>query len=122
MEEKKCMKCGRPRAEDQAFCDECLADMARHPVKPGVVVLLPQQERPARPASRKRHTVPAPEELLPRLKKRITALWLALILALGAAGALGWFLWDAHQELAAEKPLPGQNYSSEEDKQPNETQ
>ena len=121
MEEKKCMKCGRPRADGQAFCEECLTDMARHPVKPGVVVLLPQQERPARPASRKRHSPPSPEELLPRLKKRITALWLALILTLGVAGTLGWFLWDAHQELAAEKPLPGQNYSSEEVKQPAET-
>ena len=121
MEEKKCMKCGRPRAEDQAFCEECLTDMARHPVKPGVVVLLPQQERSTRPASRKRHAAPSPEELLPRLKKRILALWLALILALGTAGTLGWFLWENYQEQASEKPLPGQNYSSEEDKQPDET-
>ena len=122
MEEKKCLKCGRPRAEDQAFCEDCLADMARHPVKPGVVVLLPQQARPARPVSRKRHSAPSPEELLTRLKKRIAALWLALILALGAVGALGWLFWDARQELEADKPLPGQNYSSEEEKLPDETQ
>ena len=122
MEEKKCLKCGRSRAEDQSFCEECLADMARYPVKPGVVVLLPQQERPARQAPRKRHAAPSPEELLPRLKKKVVALWLALILALAAAGTLGWFLLEARQELASEKPLPGQNYSSEEDKQPNETQ
>ena len=121
MEEKKCMKCGRPRADDQAFCENCLADMARHPVKPGVVVLLPQQERPARPAARKRHAAPSPEELLPRLKKRILALWLALILALGAAGALGWLCWESYQARESAKPLPGQNYSAEEGKQPDET-
>ena len=122
MEEKKCLKCGRPRGEDQAFCEDCLADMARHPVKPGVVVLLPQQERPARPTPRKRHAAPSPEELLSRLKKRILALWLALILALGAAGTLGWLFWEAYQERESAKPLPGQNYSSEEVKQPTETQ
>ena len=122
MEEKKCLKCGRPRAEGQAFCEDCLADMARHPVKPSVVVLLPQQERSARPTPRKRPAAPPPEELLPGLKKRIVALWLALILALGAAGTLGWFLLEAHWERESEKPLPGQNYSSEEVKQPEETQ
>ena len=121
MEEKKCMKCGRPRAENQAFCEECLADMERHPVKPGVVVLLPQHDRAARPAPRRRHAVLPPEEQLAKLKKQIISLWLALILALGAAGALGWFLFQDLMAHEAEKLLPGQNYSSEEDKVPGQT-
>ena len=121
MEEKKCMKCGRPCAENQAFCAECLTDMERHPVKPGVVVLLPQQERAARPVSRRRQSVLSPEEQLARLKKQVISLWLALILALGAAGTLGWFLFKDHMSHEAAKPLPGQNYSSEETKLPEET-
>ena len=122
MEEKKCMKCGRPCAENQAFCEKCLADMARHPVKPGVVVLLPQQERILRPAQRRRYATLSPEEQLSKLKKRVISLWLALILALGAAGTLGWFLFKDYMSHEAEKPQPGQNYSSEEDNQPKETQ
>jgi len=121
MEEKSCLKCGRPCAESQAFCNECLADMQRHPVKPGVVVLLPQQERPVRPAPRRRHTAPPPEEQLARLKKKVAALWLALILALGIACTLGWFLLKDHLAHEAEKILPGQNYSAEETGQPQET-
>ena len=121
MEEKNCLKCGRPCAGNQSFCDECMADMARHPVKPGVVVLLPQQERASRPTPRRRHAALPPEEQLAKLKKQVISLWLALILALGATGALSWLLvkdYIAHQTA---KPLPGQNYSSEEVKQPTET-
>lgn len=121
MEERNCMKCGRPCAANQAFCGECLADMERHPVKPGVVVLLPQQERAARSVPRRRHTVLPPEEQLAKLKKQVLALWLALILALGAVGALGWFLFKDHLAHQAEIVLPGQNYSAEETKQPDET-
>ena len=116
-----CVKCGRETENDSVFCSECLADMERHPVKPGVVVLLPQQERAARPVSRRRQSVLSPEEQLTKLKKQVISLWLALILALGAVGALGWFLFKDYMSHKAEKPLPGQNHSSEETKLPEET-
>jgi len=112
MEEKKCLKCGRDCPEDQVFCGECLAEMARYPVKPGVVVLLPQKER-SRPAPRRRHTAPAPEEQIARLKKRITALWLALILTLSVMGALSVLTISGYFSDEEAKLLPGQNYSSE---------
>ena len=111
MEPRKCPKCGRDAAEHMAFCTECLAEMEKYPVKPGVVVLLPQREKEHRPV-RRRHASLSPEEQLVRMKKRISALALALVLALGAAGLLGWM---AATDFLQETPvrLPGQNYSSE---------
>lgn len=39
-----CIKCGKNAPGASEFCDECLADMALHPVKPGTPVILPKQE------------------------------------------------------------------------------
>lgn len=36
-----CMRCGKETDENQVFCAECLADMERHPVKPGTPIQLP---------------------------------------------------------------------------------
>ena len=111
MEPKKCPKCGRDAAENMAFCAECLAEMEKYPVKPGVVVLLPQHEKPAKVTKRRHTSVPVEEQLI-KLKKRVSALALALILALGAAGVLGWMVATDFFEDSPVK-LPGQNYSSE---------
>ena len=111
MEPRKCPKCGRNAAENMAFCDECLAETEKYPVKPGVVVLLPQHEKAQKPSRRRSNSIP-PEEQLAKLKKRITSLTLALILALGAAGILGWMAATDYLQEAPVK-LPGQNYSSE---------
>ena len=113
MAEKKCVKCGRNAAEDQAFCPECLAEMEKYPVKPGVVVLLPRRDQNQKPPSRRRHPSVTPEEQIQKLKQHILALWLALILALGAAGALGWIVVTDYMEAKETDLLPGQNYSSE---------
>ena len=111
MAEKQCPKCGRNAAEDQAFCAECLAQMEKYPVKPGVVVLLPQRDQSTKPTKRRHHTV-TPEERIVKLKKRISALTIALILALSAAGVFGWLaLSDLLQDVDVR--LPGQNYSSQ---------
>lgn len=121
MEEKKCLKCGRPCADDQAFCGECLAEMEKYPVKPGVVVLLPPKEH-VRPVSRRRHAAPSPEEQVARLKKRLVTLRLALILALAAAGVLGWLAATDYLKEEETGPLPGQNYSAESASDPAETE
>ena len=118
MEPKKCPKCGREAAENMAFCADCLAEMEKYPVKPGVVVLLPQREKESKPV-RRRHAPPTPEEQLAKLKKRIRGLILALILALGAAGVFGWMAaTDFLNE--TDVKLPGQNYSSETPLNPKE--
>ena len=111
MADKKCPKCGREAAENMAFCAECLAQMEKYPVKPGVVVLLPHREQSSKPPRRRHHTIP-PEERIQKLKKRISALTLALIIALSAAGIFGWLaLSDLLQDVDVR--LPGQNYSSQ---------
>lgn len=47
-----CMKCGKKLGESQVFCDECLAEMEKRPVKPGTVVKLPK--RTSSPPAKKR--------------------------------------------------------------------
>lgn len=114
MAEKKCPKCGRNAAENQAFCQECLAEMEKYPVKPGVVVLLPRREQQMpKTAAYRRHSAITPEEQIQKLKKRITALTLALLIALGAAGGLGWLALQEYLEGKNVVLLPGQNYSSD---------
>ena len=111
MDEKKCLKCGRPCPDDQAFCKDCLAEMEKYPVKPGVVVLLPPKEQP-RPPRRRQLSVNPVEEQLAGLKRQVVALRITVILLLAAAGVLGWL---AASDYLAEEDflLPGQNYSAE---------
>ena len=114
MAEKQCPKCGRDAAEDQAFCAECLEEMKKYPVKPGVVVLLPRREQQTvKTPSHRKYTAVSPEEQLQKLKKRVIALTLALLLALGTAGGLGWLVLREYLEEKDVQLLPGQNYSSE---------
>ena len=113
MEEKKCVKCGRPAAADQAFCPDCLAEAEKYPVKPGVVVLLPRRDQNTKPPSRRRHSPASSEEQIQKLKQHILTLWLALALTAGAAGILGWIVMDDYLEEKAGNLLPGQNYSAE---------
>lgn len=46
-----CLKCGNETSEKQVFCDDCLAVMQQHPVKPGTAVHLPRRDSP--PAEKK---------------------------------------------------------------------
>ena len=64
-----CIKCGREFDGDQAFCPHCLDQMAKNPVKPGVVINLPSRPDTSqkKPISRKR--VRTPEEQILRLKR-----------------------------------------------------
>ena len=59
-----CMKCGREIAEEAVFCESCLEDMRKYPVKPGIAVQLPGKKDA--PVPRKSHTrrrqPPTPEE------------------------------------------------------------
>ena len=118
MEPKKCPKCGREAAENMAFCTECLAEMEKYPVKPGVVVLLPRQEKGPKPI-RRRHGAAHPEDQIQKLKQKISALTLALLIALSAAGILGWMA-AADYFSQTDVRLPGQNYSSDNPVTPQE--
>ena len=76
-----CMKCGREISEENVFCDSCLEDMSRYPIKPGTPIQLPasapvteEKKKPLRP----KKEVP-PEQRL--RQSRATVRLLALVLA-----------------------------------------
>ena len=71
-EPNRCLKCNRETAEGQVFCDECLAQMAKQPVKPGTPVNLPKRP-PSEPRASK-HAAVRPEDQVIRLEERISRL------------------------------------------------
>ena len=116
-----CIKCGRELDCEGVFCTECLADMERHPVKPGTVVLLPPRrpEQPVKKQPRKRRTL-TPEEQVKRLKRRNRILTVILVLMLVIAGFFGYVAREAIGRLDIQK-FWGQNYSSITDSSSNAT-
>ena len=108
-----CMKCGRETGETQIFCDECLADMAKYPVKPGTVVQLPARLKdvPVKKSGR-RPQIPL-EEQIKVLKKRVFVLGVMFVLTFSLlVAATGFLIWRMGEEDV--KILPGQNYTAEE--------
>ena len=108
-----CMKCGREVADGQVFCPKCLELMAQKPVKPDVVIKLPQRKQapPKKAAPRKKAR--STEEQLLRLKRKNR--WMAAIICLLLVVCLfllslsiGYF-----RQLDVQKLL-GQNYSTSE--------
>ena len=107
-----CMKCGRDTLEDQVFCETCREDMKKHPIKPNIVVQLPQR-KPAsgikRPAPARRRPL-THEEQIRKLRGRnrgLVALWL-ITLALLIAMAYPAVMYFFGETIV----LPGQNYTS----------
>ena len=110
-----CMKCGREIEEDQAFCSYCLLDMEQHPVKPGTVILLPSQDKPAgKKAVKKKKPTPTPEEQVENLKKKLLIHRIgAAVLAVAVCGLI-YLSGRVILELDIQRLL-GQNYSSATD-------
>lgn len=106
-----CMKCGREMETEQAFCEDCLLEMEKYPVKAGTHVQLPM--RKASPAARKntpRRRNVSPEEQIQKLKKRIWFLSGALVVTILLLAAMiyptvNFFLRNYHLR-------PGQNYTA----------
>lgn len=74
-----CMKCGAALKAEQVFCEQCLAEMARYPVRPNVVVQLPPQQT-ASAVKKKRNPKKErkPEDQVRHL--RLVIRWLCLLL------------------------------------------
>ena len=109
----QCMKCGREIPAGQVFCEECLAEMAEYPVKPGTVVTLPTRTKQMnhKKTAGHRSTVTL-EQKLKRQGKTIRVLsWLLTLstaLLIGVGGLTVSLLTEE-----TEPELPGQNYSAE---------
>jgi len=108
-----CIKCGREISGDQVFCPKCLELMEQHPVKPDVVVQLPQRKEmpPKKVQSRKKALTP--EEQLLRLKKKSRWQTAIICLLLVISMMLGLLSADVIRRLDVQKFL-GQNYSTVE--------
>ncbi len=75
-----CMKCGAVISDDQVFCDKCIEEMKKYPVKPGTPIQLPHHD--SQPSAKQKRTrrkrkLP-PEEQIRKL--RSTVFWLGLTL------------------------------------------
>lgn len=106
-----CLKCGRETRGEDVFCQDCLAEMAKHPVNPGAVVLLPRRkETPVVKKTPKRHVLSL-EEQVESLRKWVISLLLALAVCIIAIVIMIkptlHYALDEHFEI-------GQNYSSVE--------
>ena len=114
-----CLRCGRETDnDDQVFCKTCLADMARHPVKPDVAVYLPNRKPKdsIRKTAYKRRREPSTEEMVQILRRRVRILAaLVVILAMMLSAAVAG-VWIA-QSQGAEIKIPniGQNFMIADD-------
>ena len=113
-EKVPCMKCGREMPVGQAFCDQCLADMAQYPVDPEIPVIIPTQPAAAPNRRQKQRRERKPEEQNRILRKMV--LWISLVALLitvvgGAAIAL---LTGRLQELQTRLPQHNNTYSTNE--------
>ena len=105
-----CLKCGRNTVNDRVFCDDCLAVMDRHPVKPGTPVHLPRHAfvpTKAKQAPRKR-VISQEEQILSLRKKlrrsRLIGMILLLVLCLASVLLVREFAGN-------DIPAIGQNYT-----------
>lgn len=76
-----CIKCGKNAPGASEFCDECLADMALHPVKPGTPVILPKHEN-LQTVKHSRKRALKPEQQLQLMRRRVRLLLALSILLL----------------------------------------
>lgn len=75
-----CLKCGKDTMEKQVFCDGCLADMQKYPVKPGTAVHLPRRDpQPPEKKTPVHRREATPAEQNDRLRGMIR--WLAAAIA-----------------------------------------
>ena len=107
-----CMKCGIEIEDGQVFCESCLADMKRYPVKPEAKIQLPS--RPTQEAVKKptpRNKVLTPEKKILRLQKTVKWLSTALVVALLLVSFSCYLLAELITEKPAEDNI-GQNYNT----------
>ncbi len=105
----QCLRCGKEIEETEVFCGECVALMAKHPVKPHTVVTIPERNirdrnQNARKPQRTEENTNILERSVMQLRLWVCMLTVALLLC------IGWISW---QELRGDTgPAIGQNYTS----------
>lgn len=112
-----CLRCGRETDDEQAFCLDCQKEMAKYPVDPNAVVLLPKRNQGTPKKQPKRR--PSPEDQVHALRKKVRLLACLLAAAVIAVACLTVSLVRLVKQ---DKQQIGQNYSTvKTDAQPTET-
>ena len=109
----QCLKCGKQASERNAFCDTCLEDMQKYPVKPGTAFQILQ--RPVRKAA-PRETPPAEQIAQLRSTKNRLIAMLVTVTALLLVMAL-LLLYNLDNSTRPTIPI-GRNYTSTASHQP----
>ena len=109
----RCMKCGR-ETQEQTFCQSCLEDMARSPVKPGTPVVIFERSISRRRAEPMKDEL---EEQIRKLNRTILHLkiWVVVmgVLFIFSAVAAGFLYFTSD-----DNPPIGQNYNTVVDSPP----
>ena len=107
-----CMKCGQKIEDTKVFCEDCLADMAKYPVKPGTVINLPQRRYAPVDKKRQKKYLPFHKAVdqITRLRNRTRWLTVALVITflcfLAAAFLVMWLLeWHKYFEFPFSLPV-----------------
>lgn len=108
----RCMRCGVKIDDQLVFCESCLSDIEKYPVKPGATVQIPVRPAPAPVKKRpRRNRDLKPEEQLRRAKltiRYLCATLAVLVIAFALTAALLLRLLN-QRDLG---PGIGQNYTT----------
>lgn len=107
-----CLKCGKEISEKQVFCNDCLIEMEKYPVKPDTKIFLPRTTAPSTvKKNTSRRKLLSPEERILRMKKAIQLLCFVLTVTLLGLVLAVFLLIES---LSAEAPQEtiGQNYGT----------
>ncbi len=108
----KCMKCGRRIGGSQIFCEDCLEDMEKYPVKQDTPIQLPTRpaNTPKRAAIHKK--VRKPEDRIRTMKKWILGLVIAVLVLAVSLGLTATALYKV-ATAPETTPSAGQNYNTD---------
>ena len=102
-----CLKCGRETNCEQVFCDDCLLEMEKYPVRPGTLVHLPRHKETSvvrMPAKRRAPPLEDQVKLMRKMIRRLTlALFVCILLILAMAYPAISYFQEEHFAI-------GQNY------------
>ena len=104
-----CIKCGRETPAEQMFCEDCLLEMEKYPVKPGTLVFLPRRRDNTPPKKASKRRVLPLEDQVKVLKKRVRILAVSLAVCLALILAM---LYPSIQYLMEDHLKIGQNYTT----------
>ena len=107
-----CMKCGTEIANGNVFCESCLEDMNKYPVKPGTRILLPNH--PAPEAVKKQPVKKRPltaEEKLKKTQQVLKWITVALVVSLLLLGYAISMIWKEATPADPQDNI-GQNYNT----------